>query len=172
MADAIVAVEYRELKDLPGCRVGSDGTVWTTWLRNGKKSETWRRSAVSIGKSGYLRITACKKSYYVHRLVLEAFVGKRPDGMECCHKDGNQLNNSLDNLRWGTRQENIAERDRSGTTQKGSRHYMAKVNDDKVREIRRMHASGLSQTAIASVFGVTQVTVGHIVTLKTWKHVA
>ena len=44
--------------------------------------------------------------YYVHTLVLLAFVGERPAGMECLHKDGNPNNNRLDNLRWGTSSEN------------------------------------------------------------------
>ena len=35
----------------------------------------------------------------VHILVLEAFVGARPDGMEGCHGDGNTENNSVRNLR-------------------------------------------------------------------------
>lgn len=46
----------------------------------------------------------------VHRLVLETFVGPCPDGMECCHADGDVTNNSLDNLRWDTHQANIDER--------------------------------------------------------------
>ena len=42
----------------------------------------------------------------IHRLVLEAFVGPRPDGMHACHNDGNRLNNSVSNLRWDTITEN------------------------------------------------------------------
>lgn len=43
---------------------------------------------------------------YVHRLVLEAFVGPCPEGMEACHGDGNPVNNHLGNLRWDTSSEN------------------------------------------------------------------
>lgn len=46
---------------------------------------------------------------YVHHLVLEAFVGPRPPGMEACHFDGNAQNNRLENLRWGTSAENKAD---------------------------------------------------------------
>ena len=42
----------------------------------------------------------------VHRIVLEAFVGPRPEGMECCHFDDDPTNNSLENLRWDTRTAN------------------------------------------------------------------
>lgn len=42
----------------------------------------------------------------VHSLVLEAFVGPCPPGMEARHADDNPLNNNLNNLSWGTRSEN------------------------------------------------------------------
>ena len=51
----------------------------------------------------------------VHRLVLEAFVGPRPEGMEACHWDGNPRNNRRDNLRWGTRSSNRQDAVRHGT---------------------------------------------------------
>lgn len=45
----------------------------------------------------------------VHRLVLEAFTGPCPDGMEACHYDGDAKNNHLSNLRWDTRVANAAD---------------------------------------------------------------
>lgn len=50
----------------------------------------------------------------VHLLVMAAFVGPAPDGMECLHLDGDPTNNRLDNLRWGTRSENNYDRVRHG----------------------------------------------------------
>lgn len=54
----------------------------------------------------------------VHRLVLEAFVGPCPDGMEACHNDDNPFNNHLRNLRWDTHQSNCADRSEIGKTRK------------------------------------------------------
>lgn len=42
----------------------------------------------------------------VHVLVLEAFVGPRPEGYDGCHNDGDPTNNHLSNLRWDTRSAN------------------------------------------------------------------
>lgn len=50
----------------------------------------------------------------IHRLVLEAFVGPCPEGMECLHADDDPLNNHLSNLRWGTRSENRSDGLRNG----------------------------------------------------------
>lgn len=59
-------------------------------------------------------------THTVHKLVLQAFVGPRPPGMECRHMDGNPTNNALSNLRWGTRKENMRDQLRHGT------QYLAK----------------------------------------------
>lgn len=59
------------------------------------------------------------RTVWVHRLVLEAFVGPAPEGTECCHNDGNPANNRLINLRWDTRQENALDVVRAGE------HHMA-----------------------------------------------
>lgn len=52
----------------------------------------------------------------VHQLVLLAFVGPCPEGMEVLHWDDNPRNNHLSNLRYGTRQENIEDAKRNGRT--------------------------------------------------------
>lgn len=56
-----------------------------------------------------------KKYYYVHVLVLDAFVGPRPKGMEACHNDGDGTNNKLSNLRWDTHKANIQDSISHGT---------------------------------------------------------
>jgi hypothetical protein len=43
---------------------------------------------------------------YVHDLVLLAFVGAKPAGLEVCHGDGVKTNNRLSNLRYDTRSAN------------------------------------------------------------------
>ena len=42
-----------------------------------------------------------------HLLVCTAFHGERPEGCECDHVNGNNLDWSADNLRWVTKEENI-----------------------------------------------------------------
>lgn len=43
----------------------------------------------------------------VHSLVAEAFIGPRPKGLDIRHLDGDRLNCSVGNLRYGTRAENV-----------------------------------------------------------------
>lgn len=70
---------------------------------------------------GYWRIGLTKELadrqvfHFVHRLVLEAFIGPCPDGMQCRHLDGNPGNNFVTNLRWGTSSENNLDKVGHGT---------------------------------------------------------
>lgn len=65
-----------------------------------------------VGKHGYLTYnltlpTGRKKRVYAHRLVGEAFLHKQSlKHNQINHKDGNKLNNHIDNLEWVTPQEN------------------------------------------------------------------
>lgn len=54
-----------------------------------------------------------KRHAYVHHLVLEAFVGSRPVDMVCCHRNDDGFDNRLDNLYWGTQQDNLADKARN-----------------------------------------------------------
>ena len=55
-----------------------------------------------------------QRKAFVHRLVLEAFVGPAPTGMEACHWDDDPTNNHIDNLRWDTRKNNMVDMVRNG----------------------------------------------------------
>ena len=78
----------------------------------------------------------------IHRLVLETFVGPCPPGMECRHLDGNPSNNSLKNLCWGTRLENMQDAARQGAMKRGEEHWKAKMTAVKVRRIRKLYSAG------------------------------
>ena len=71
-------------------------------------------------KNGYYLVSFTgpgrKREYrYVHDLVLLAFVGPKPAGLEVCHNDGTRDNNRLENLRYDTRQANAQDRWKHGT---------------------------------------------------------
>ena len=63
-----------------------------------------------INRGGYARVAlqGIGKPVYrsIHALVLEAFVGPRPEGAVTRHLDGDRLNNCVENLAWGTATEN------------------------------------------------------------------
>ncbi|AEK09646.1 HNH endonuclease [Mycobacterium phage Mozy] len=58
---------------------------------------------------------ADRRKSLVHVLVLEAFVGPRPEGMNACHNNGIPNDNRVENLRWDTPSENNRDLIRHGT---------------------------------------------------------
>ncbi|OZC60037.1 hypothetical protein CH276_18855 [Rhodococcus sp. 06-470-2] len=64
---------------------------------------------VNLSRNGFVR------QVRVHRLVLEAFVGPCPVGLEGCHNNGIGKDNRLTNLRWDTPSENQLDKVRHGT---------------------------------------------------------
>ena len=113
--------------------------------------------------------------FRVHGLVLSAFVGPRPDGMECRHLDGNRQNNLLRNLRWGTRLENKKDSIRHGTAvvppQIGECHSNLKLSEEKVKTIRRRRLDGEKLQPIADSFGVSVGLISMICNRRIWTHV-
>lgn len=90
-------VEYRRIPSHPKYAAGSDGSIWSfhAWLPY--------KMTLTRKPSGHLIIFITRVGQrFVHRLVLEAFIGPRPEGMICCHYDGNPQNNKPENLRWDT----------------------------------------------------------------------
>ena len=102
-----------------------------------------------------------------HKLVMEAFVGIRPQGMECCHNDGNPQNNHLSNLRWDTSKNNHADKVKHGTTNRGEQCGTAKLTLEQVRAIRQ---DDRLQRIIAAEYGVRDNTISRIKSGKRWTH--
>ena len=64
---------------------------------------------------GYLKVQIGGRSRYVHRLVMEVFVGPCPAGMEVCHNNGDKTDNRLTNLRYDTSSNNNRDQAVHGT---------------------------------------------------------
>ena len=106
----------------------------------------------------------------VHHLVLEAFVGPRPDGQETRHGPGWALDNRLVNLCWGTHVDNVGvDKVRDGTNLFGERHPGEKLTEADVHEIRRRRKGGEMMKVLAREFGVDAANISAIVNGKSWK---
>lgn len=116
------------------------------------------------------------KNCKVHRLVLETFVGPCPFGMECRHLDGNQKNNRVDNLRWGTHIENVGDTIIHGTQYHpkydGENYPNAKTNRNKVIEIKKLLEEGkLNITEISKLLDISRYIVQDIKRKRTWRNI-
>jgi hypothetical protein len=175
---AIPGGEYRPIGRFPGYLFGSDGTVWSCRQgeRPAKITSQWRRIRGTVTK-GYHQagVTEAghrrRRNFFVHSLILEAFVGPKPEGMECCHEDRNPLNNTVGNLRWDYPAGNTADKIRHGTVCVGSQCGAAKLTEAAAVEIRRLRSEGAMVKELAKRFGVDVRTVSRVVSRAIWKHV-
>lgn len=170
---------FREIPGFTGYRIGDMGTVQSCRKRGPGLTfhEYWLPIKHAVGKSGYHFVSLVDDSgkscnRFVHRLVLETFVGPCPEGMQCRHLDADRSNNCLGNLVWGTAVENAADRTRHGLWKnpRGSNHYRATLTDEKVLAIRRGSAEGRSHRVLAVEFGVAASTISGILCGYRWKH--
>lgn len=116
------------------------------------------------GAKGYLFVSINGRTWFVHALVLLAFVGERPDGHVCCHGDGVRTNNSVDNLRYGTPLENESDKTRHGT-----RRVPEKITAEQRAELSARARGGESVRSLADAFGVSPSRVYQIANLRRWK---
>ncbi len=115
----------KQIPNYPNYSVDKDGRVWT------HKFKRWLHPYP--GGMGRLRVSLfindVPKNQYVHRLVLETYVGPCPAGMQCRHLNGDHQDNRLVNLKWGTRSENMQDAVRHGThagLRQGKEHSRSK----------------------------------------------
>lgn len=131
-------------------------------------------------KSGHMivRLTShsgegwVQKDHYVHRLVLDGFAGSAPEGMECCHNDGNpgNNNNQISNLRWDTRKANQLDRAVHGTANYGEQNPQSVLTKQKVARIKA-RLGKTPQSSLAKEFGVSRSAISGISTGRLWKDV-
>lgn len=92
-----------------GYEVSDHGRVRSYFLRGSKSRRTLRRPRLlSAAKDsfGYRAVVLSRKFIRIHALVAQSFIGPRPAGADVMHLDGSTDNNSLSNLRYGSRSEN------------------------------------------------------------------
>ncbi len=165
-------INYKPLSFMgyKGYRVGNDGSVWSR--RRGGSWSDWRQLKPIGGREVGLYDDQSKlKRFRINRIVLTAFVGPCPNGMEGCHNDGNETNNKLSNLRWDTHINNEKDKIGHGTRLSGERIGNSKLKDDEVRKIRRLRDRGWSCPRLAKKFKVSTTMIYYIVNGKWWRDV-
>jgi hypothetical protein len=179
MSEVTSIAERREIPGLPGYAADTDGNIWSEWKKRriggnrggmeSYQSGEWHQLKPAVTSSGYLAFAAKRTTFHVHKAVLLAFVGPKPEGCnECRHLDGNRLNNRLGNLCWGTYTENQEDRKRHGTMPKGEENGNSKLTAEQVEEIRKLRESGMSYRKIAAKYGVHMGAIWYVVNTG-WK---
>lgn len=158
-----------EWRDVPG-HEGKYQASNNGGIRNIKTGRTLVGGAIPTGHRHIgMWINGKRVNIYIHQLVMLAFVGKPPDGMEINHKNGKPSDNRLDNLEYVTHRQNI-QHSFDVLGRKGVRK--SALNDDNVREIRCIYAKGnTTLKKLAEKFNVHITSIHAIVHRSSWKYV-
>jgi hypothetical protein len=164
---------YIHAIDFPGYLVNREGKIWSVF-----KGDNMACSA-RCGSGGERYAIAMmdhasgkRRAVTVQSVVMLAYVGPRPSTeMDILHRNGDSLDNRLENLRYGTKVENMADKDIHGTMPRGERSPNAKLTDDSVRRISALHDEGMSDRKIAEMFGVSKTAIWQVRNGRTWTHI-
>lgn len=168
-------MKIENIDGYPGYYVTPRGHVYS------KKSGKWVKRKLNPQTTGRLQVrliscTGRSVMVQVSRLVALAYL-PNPHNKPCvCHRDNNKSNNRVDNLYWGTHQENMDQRNREGRC--GSKpHYgdskLSKLTDSERIEIIELYREGnISMWKLSKIYGVGPCAIYKVIHSKHWNEVA
>jgi hypothetical protein len=156
--------EWKEIPAYPKYMASNLGRI--------KNKKTGKIKKPFLSKHGYpqasIQLVNGKKNIHIHSLVLQTFKGDRPINLESNHKDGNKLNNNVENLEYITKSQNCIHAFRMNLRRPRSQ----KLEKKDVLDIRHFRKSeGVTTKELCKEYGVTQRTIRHIIEGKTWCYI-
>lgn len=160
-------------------REDADARLWPRVNKNGPTpagltTPCWTWTGATADK-GHGRISGKKgkrhSMFPTHRISWEYHFGPIPDGLHCLHKCDSPRCVQPDHLFLGTNLDNIADMVAKRRHRFGATKPLAKLDDEKVRQIFRFRSHGHLQRQIAIHFGITQSVVSMVLSRKIWSHV-
>lgn len=146
------------------------------WAKVNKADGCWLWTA-PLDKDGYGGFRKDGETR-VHRVAWQLAYGPIPAGLQVLHRCDVRSCVRPDHLFLGTNADNIADKMSKGRYGDGHSHIgtdssFAVLDEDAVREIRRLYSVGdVTQMALASHYGVRRTAISKIVRRERWKHVA
>jgi NUMOD4 motif len=187
----MIEEEWRVITDFPNYMVSNHGRIKPlarkVWQGTGFRNKKEKLLKLSITNDGYLGVvlyngsSQSNQGAFVHKLVLDAFVGKRSSNQQDRHLDGVKTNNMLTNIIWGTCVENCDDKRRHGTLvfgersplsmKRGELNHKAKLTEFQVKAIRSEPKYYGLIPILCKKYGVCENTIRAIRDRKMWKHI-
>jgi len=168
--------KWKQIDNYPYYEVSNKGRI-RSWInsKQNKRKEPYLLNPFKV--NGYLKVhlykNGDKNRLLVSRLVAKAFIGNSKDKNEINHKDGNKLNNNIDNLEWVTRSENLQHAYDTGLRKKpnGESNGKSKLTESDVLDIRNAYKLNcFSYQDLADAYDVGKTCIAKIIKRKNWAH--
>ena len=136
-----------------------------------KNRRTGHVLKLQVNRNGYVKVTLCKngknKHWYLHRLVMDNFVGICPSHKEVNHKDCIKSHNHIKNLEYVTKSRNAKHAYENGRKASGEKHHLSTFTNKEIKKIRKMYLTGAyTQKEISIMFNMTREYISLIVNQK------
>lgn len=138
------------------------------WDHVEKTDSCWNWTASC--RNGYGAFSVNGKQKDAHRVSWEMHFGEIPNGLFVCHVCDNRKCVNPSHLFLGSLQDNHADMVKKGRGIKGTKCHLAKLTDDKVRDIIKMSKDRTSRS-IAKDMGLSESVISSVINRKSWKHV-
>lgn len=161
---------WKDIEEFDGLYAVSNTGV----IRNNKTSKILKQT---IHQNGYYMVsvkpygrTGKSKTFKVHREVAKAFLNNPDNKPTVNHKDGNKLNNAVDNLEWSTHTEQMihAYKNKLATPLKGMNNHLSRLTDDQVAEI--LDNPHIRNIEFSRRFNIDRSAISKVRSGKNWKH--
>lgn len=143
-------MNYKTIPNQLDYLAGDDGHIYSL-----KRGSIPKKLAEYFGK--YFKVTFHYKTFLVHRLIAEAFLGPCPEGMEVLHGEKGQKDNTPANLSYGTKSQNQLDRYRDGTMCLGERNGNCRLTYLEVEELRELRLQGASYSQLGKIFNISAI---------------
>jgi len=127
----------------------------------------WICNSHRPNSSGYPGIKRDRVGNQVAAFVYEECFGPIPTGMVLRHKCNERKCINPEHLEIGTQSQNLFDKRKFRTDNRGERHPLHKLTTKDVEQIRSIQ--GLSQEVIAKMFSVSRSTISFIRSGKRWR---
>lgn len=151
-----------------------------------------RELTYTLNNRGYYSVGISNKTHMVHRLVAQAYLDNPENKPIVNHKDGNKLNNDVNNLEWCTVAENNAHARETGLHIQAKGHKInyksadskakalanlkdkSALTDEQVRYVRKVYVprhKDFGASALGRKYGISAAAMSQVIQGNTYKDV-
>lgn len=183
-------VNFKLCPLVPGWCAGDNGDVWSRvkagsrWYPEGRLDNHWHKLTPQFNKeTGYYLLTTSnawdrkRRTFYIHKLILTSFRGPAPYRYVGRHMNGNKLDNRLENLLWGTKEEDRQDAIRNGVNNKGENNYKSALTEEAVALAKELRKTNMTYREITEIIKskfnikITESGVYQALNGNSWQHI-
>jgi hypothetical protein len=110
-----------------------------------------------------------RKTYKVHKMMVDAFLGGTPDGFTVHHEDDCYTKNWISNFRYQSAIDNWRDGNLTGLMKHGSAHSNAKLSETQALELLGLYGK-ISLKRASERFGISTTAVSYLWRGRNWAH--